>query len=172
MAGKKSRQMNLPLLIPLAGLLIELIAYLILRSYKVAISPSLGFFLVLIGGLLAYQVAMQIIQLIKVDKAVSKSEKAKALAESGQGLEAIKEWKKDLLILPRDQYLKTLDDVVSTYQKLDMPNGVKAAQELIKNSHEFFNMVNNAAKATPEVRQAWRVKSNSLRKMVQELPES
>jgi hypothetical protein len=115
---------------------------------------------------------MQIIQLIKVDKAVSKSEKAKALAESGQGLEAIKEWKKDLLILPRDQYLKTLDDVVSTYQKLDMPNGVKAAQELIKNSHEFFNMVNNAAKATPEVRQAWRVKSNSLRKMVQELPES
>lgn len=172
MAGKNNKKMNLPLLLPLAGLIIEIIAYLILRSYKVEISQSLAFFLVLIGGLLAYQIVMQIIQLVKVNAAVSKSEKVKALVDAGKGIEAIKEWKKNLLILPRDQYLETLDEVVNTYQKLDMPNGVKAAKDLIKNSHEFFDMVNNTEKATPEARQQWREKSNALRKMVQELPEA
>lgn len=172
MAGKKSRQMNLPLLLPIAGLVIEIIVYLILISYNVEISPSLMFFLLLIGGLLAYQVVLQIIQVIKINVAVNKSDNVKALVESGQGIEAIKVWKKNLLILPRDQYLETLNEVVNTYQKLDMPNGVKAAQDLIKNSHEFFDMVNNAEKATPEVRQEWRVKSNSLRQMVKDLPES
>jgi len=172
MAGKKSRNMNLPLLLPLGGLLIEVVVYLILRSYNIEISQSLLFFLVLIGGLLVYQVVMQIIQLVKVNVAVNKSEKVKALVDAGKGIEAIREWKKNLLVLPRDQYLETLDEVVNTYQKLEMPNGVKAAQDLIKNSHEFFEMVNSAEKATPETRQQWREKSNALRKMVQDLPEA
>lgn len=172
MAGKKSRNMNLPLLLPLGGLLIEVVVYLILRSYNIEISQSLLFFLVLIGGLLVYQVVMQIIQLVKVNVAVNKSEKVKALVDAGKGIEAIREWKNNLLVLPRDQYLETLDEVVNTYQKLEMPNGVKAAQDLIKNSHEFFEMVNSAEKATPETRQQWREKSNALRKMVQDLPEA
>ena len=172
MAGKKIRQMNLPLLLPIGGLIIEGIVFSILLSTNTPISPSLMFFLILIGGLLAYQIVLQIIQVIKVNVAVDKSKNVKDLVDSGKGLDAIKEWKKNLLILPRVQYLETLDNVVNTYQKLDMPNGVKAAQDLIKNSHEFFNMVNDADKATPEVRQQWRVKSNSLRKMVKDLPES
>lgn len=171
MAGSKSRNMNLPLLLPLGGLLIEAIVVLILRSYNVELSQSLTFFLLLIGALLAYQVILQIIQLVKVNVAVNKSEKVKALVDAGKGIEAIKEWKKNLLILPRDQYLETLDEVVNTYQKLEMPNGVKAAKDLIKNSHEFFDMINSAEKATPEARQQWREKSNALRKMVMDLPE-
>ena len=172
MAGNKSRQMNLPLLLPLAGLIVELIVFVILRSYNVTISPSMLFFFALIGLLLAYQIVLQIIQLVKVNMAVNKSQEVKAMVEAGNGLEAIKIWKKNLLVLPRNQYLQTLDDVVNTYQKLEMPKGVKAAQDLIKNSHEFFDMVNSAEKATPEIRQQWRVKSNELRKMVQDLPES
>jgi hypothetical protein len=172
MAGKKSRQMNLPLLLPLGGLIIEGIVYIVLISYNVKISQSLAFFLILIGGLLAYQVVMQVIQLVKVNVAISKSEKAKELVDSGNGIEAIKEWKKHLQILPRDQYLETLDEMVNAYQKLEMDDGVKAAKDLIKNSHEFFDMVNNAEKATPEARQQWREKSNALRNMVKELPES
>ena len=172
MAGNKSRQMNLPLLLPLAGLIVELIVFVILRSYNVTISPSMLFFFALIGLLLAYQIVLQIIQLVKVNMAVNKSQDVKAMVEAGNGLEAIKIWKKNLLVLPRNQYLQTLDDVVNTYQKLEMPKGVKAAQDLIKNSHEFFDMVNSAEKATPEIRQQWRVKSNELRKMVQDLPES
>jgi hypothetical protein len=115
---------------------------------------------------------MQVIQLVKVNVAISKSEKAKELVDSGNGIEAIKEWKKHLQILPRDQYLETLDEMVNAYQKLEMDDGVKAAKDLIKNSHEFFDMVNNAEKATPEARQQWREKSNALRNMVKELPES
>ena len=172
MAGNKSRQMNLPLLLPLAGLIVELIVFVILRSYNITISPSMLFFFALIGLLLAYQIVLQIIQLVKVNMAVNKSQDVKAMVEAGNGLEAIKIWKKNLLVLPRNQYLQTLDDVVNTYQKLEMPKGVKAAQDLIKNSHEFFDMVNSAEKATPEIRQQWRVKSNELRKMVQDLPES
>ena len=49
MAGNKSRQMNLPLLLPLAGLIVELIVFVILRSYNVTISPSMLFFFALIG---------------------------------------------------------------------------------------------------------------------------
>ena len=172
MAGNKSRQMNLPLLLPLAGLIVELIVFVILRSYNITISPSMLFFFALIGLLLAYQIVLQIIQLVKVNMAVNKSQDVKATVEAGNGLEAIKIWKKNLLVLPRNQYLQTLDDVVNTYQKLEMTKGVKAAQDLIKNSHEFFDMVNSAEKATPEIRQQWRVKSNELRKMVQDLPES
>ena len=94
MAGNKSRQMNLPLLLPLAGLIVELIVFVILRSYNVTISPSMLFFFALIGLLLAYQIVLQIIQLVKVNMAVNKSQDVKAMVEAGNGLEAIKIWKK------------------------------------------------------------------------------
>ena len=104
--------------------------------------------------------------------AVNKSQDVKAMVEAGNGLRQLKFGRRISWSSPRNQYLQTLDDVVNTYQKLEMPKGVKAAQDLIKNSHEFFDMVNSAEKATPEIRQQWRVKSNELRKMVQDLPES
>jgi hypothetical protein len=153
-------------------LAIEGIVYIILVSYNVEITQSLTLFLLLIAALLLYQVILQIIQLVKVNTAIKKSDDAKQWAESGREMDAIKEWKKQLLILPRDKYLEVLDEVVNTYQKLEMKNGVQKAQHLIKSSHEFFDMVNNAKKATPAVRQEWQEKSNDLRKMVKELPES
>jgi hypothetical protein len=172
MAGKNKNRINLPLLLPVAGLVIEGIVFLILVSYNVEISQSLTFFLLLIASLLLYQVVMQIIQLVKVNTAIKKSNDAKQWAESGREMDAIKEWKKQLLILPRDKYLEILDDVVNTYQKLEMKNGVQKAEHLIKSSHEFFDMINSAKKATPTARQEWQEKSNDLRKMVNELPEA
>jgi hypothetical protein len=171
MAGNRKRNVNLPLLLPVAGLIVEIVAILILRSYNVEFTQNLLLFLLLIGGLLLYQIIMQIIQLVKVYSAIKRSENAKALVESGKGLEAIKAWKKQLLILPRDQYLAVLDDVLNAYQTLEMKNGVQKTEHLIKSSHEFFELVNNTKKATPAARQEWQEKANALRKMVKELPE-
>ena len=171
MAGKNKNRINLPLLLPVAGLIIEGIVLLILVSYNVEISQSLTLFLLLIASLLLYQVVMQIIQLVKVNTAVKKSNDAKQWVESGREMDAIKEWKNQLLILPRDKYLENLDEAVNAYQKLGMQNGVQKTEHLIKSSHEFFDLVNNAKKATPAARQEWQDKSNALRKMVKELPE-
>ena len=172
MAGKNKRSVNFSLLLPVAGLIIEIIAILILKSYNVEFDQNLLFFLLLIGAILLYQIIMQIIQVVKVNLAVKKSADVKALVESGQGLEAIKAWKKELLILPRDQYLVVLDDVLNAYQTLDMKNGVQKTEHLIKKSNEFFDLVTNTKKPTPEAREEWQKQSIALRKMVKELPES
>ena len=171
MAGNKKNRINLPLLLPVGGLIIEGIAFAILMSYHVEISQSLSLFLILIASLLLYQVVMQVIQLVKVNIAVKKSGDAKQLIESGHGMDAIKEWKKQLLILPRDQYLQILDEVVNAYEKLGMQNGVQKTEHLIKNSHEFFALINSTKKATPAARKEWQEKAIALRKMVKELPE-
>jgi hypothetical protein len=172
MAGNNKRRVNLSLLLPVAGLVIEIIAILILRSYNVEFNQNLLFFLVLIGGILLYQIIMQIIQIVKVNLAIKKSADLKALVESGQGLEAIKAWKKELLILPKDPYLATLDDVLNTYQTLEMKNGVQKTERLIKKSKEFFALVENNKKPTPDDRKEWQTHSVALRKMVKDLPES
>ena len=172
MPAKNKRSVNLPLILPLAGLAIEIIAIIILLSYDVEFNQNLLFFLVLIAGLLLYQIIMQIIQLVKVNRAVKQAAEAKALVESGRGLEAIKAWKKQLLVLPRDQYLVVLDDVLNAYKTLEMKNGVQKTEHLIKKSNQFFDLVNDTKKATPEIRQEWQTQSIALRKMVKDLPES
>jgi hypothetical protein len=65
-----------------------------------------------------------------------------------------------------------LDDVLNAYKTLEMKNGVQKTEHLIKKSQEFFDMVNDTKKATPEIRQEWQTQSIALRKMVKDLPES
>jgi hypothetical protein len=170
MAKNKKRRLDLPLLLPIGLLLLEIIVFVVLILTGFEITQYLLYFFIILGVYLIYQIARQVITRWRVAKAVRKAEEAQKLADSDQPLEAISIWKKSLLQLPRDNYLETLDRMKTVYESLEMTPAVQQVEAILAKSREFFEMPRNYRQMSREDRDNWRNKALELRKMIDKLP--
>lgn len=172
MAERPKKQPNWPLLMPIGLLLLEIIVFAVMRLVNFEITQYLFYFFILLGLFLIYQIAKQLITLWRVKSAVKQLEATNQLAESGQAMAAIKQWKKLLMSLPRDKYLEVLALIEATYQKEDMPKAVQQVRLVHSESIEFFELAASTQRATAKDRQEWQNQAYELRNMIKALPES
>ncbi len=169
-AQKKKNDLNLPLLIPLGLLILEIIVVIVLLGTGYEISGFVLVLLIFLAVFLTYQAARQFWMRLQVKKGISGMQQAEDLMESGETLEAIKQWKKILLKLPRDKYLDVLTQMENAYKELDMEKAVQQVRAIQSESIEFFEMTKVATKFTSKDRRNWQSKAFELHKMVQALP--
>lgn len=171
MTEQKKRQPNLPLLMPVGLLILEIIVFLVMWLAGYEINQTLFFFFILLGLFLLYQIAKQLFSVLRVRSAVKGLENARARLEAGQPMAAIAEWKKLLLGLPRDKYLEVLALMEETYQNEDMPKAAQQVKQIHSESIAFFNTTQNVKKITAQERRDWQTKALELRSMIKALPE-
>ncbi|MDY6867258.1 MAG: hypothetical protein SVT56_05045 [Chloroflexota bacterium] len=169
-AQKKKTKINLPLLLPLGLLIIEIIVAIVLLGSGYEISGVVLTLLIFLAVFLIYQVSRQLWMRWQVKKGVAGMHKAEELIEAGEPLEAVKQWKKILLKLPRDKYLDVLTKMEMTYEDLDMGKAVQQVKAIQSESIDFFEMTKVADKFTSKDRRKWQTKAFQLHKMVQALP--
>lgn len=171
MAETKKNQPNWPMLLPIGLLVVEIIVVVALLALGYEITQYLFFFLILLALFLLYQIGKQLIMNRRLKKMISEIAAAKELAGSGQYLEAVKEWKRLLLMLPRETYLEALDQLEDSYTRLEMPQAVSQVRTIHSESIEFFSATENIQKMSMQDRQKLQKRSNQIRDMIRALPE-
>ncbi|MDY6873305.1 MAG: hypothetical protein SVR81_04975 [Chloroflexota bacterium] len=171
MAETKKNQPNWPMLLPIGLLVVEIIVVVALLALGYEITQYLFFFLILLALFLLYQIGKQLIMNRRLKKMISEIAAAKELAGSGQYLEAVKEWKRLLLMLPRETYLEALDQLEDSYTRLEMPQAVSQVRTIHSESIEFFSATENIRKMSMQDRQKLQKRSNQIRDMIRALPE-
>lgn len=171
MAETKKNQPNWPMLLPIGLLVVEIIVVVALLALGYEITQYLFFFLILLALFLLYQIGKQLIMNRRLKKMISEIAAAKELAGSGQYLEAVKEWKRLLLMLPRETYLEALDQLEDSYTRLEMPQAVSQVRTIHSESIEFFSATENIRKMSMQDRQKLQKRSNQIRDMIRVLPE-
>ena len=172
MSENNKTQPNWPLLLPIGLLVVEIIVVAVMRLAGFTISQYLFYFFIILGVYLIYQIGKQLIAQIRVRSALNKLAEAKQLADSGQSFEAIKEWKKLLLQLPREKYLEVLSLLEETFLQLEMPKAVQQTRNIQSESVEFFEATKQTQRVTNQDRQDWQMRANEIRNMINDLPET
>jgi len=170
MAEKNENEINLPLLLPLGLLILEMIVFIVLLGTGYDISGFVFIFLVFLGLFLIYQISRQLWVRWRIKKGIVGLKQAEELLEAGKPLEAIKQWKKILLNLPNEQYLDVLTQMENTYEFLKMDKAVQQVRAIQSESIEFFEMTKIAKSFTPKDRRKWQTKVFKLHNMIQALP--
>ncbi len=171
MTENKKSQPNWPLLLPIGLLIVEIIVVIIMRLTGFTISQYLFYFFILLGVYLLYQIGKQLFIQMRVRSVMKKFDEAKHLADSGQPFEAIKEWKKLLLQLPREKYLEVISMMEETYKKLEMSKAVQQTKNIHSELIEFFELTKQNQKPTNQDKQDWKLRVNEIRNMISDLPE-
>ncbi len=170
MAQNNKRNLDLPLLLPLGLLLVEIIVVVVFLVTGIEITQYLLYFFIILGIYLLYQLSRQLLIRFRVAQAKRRQQEAADLAESGQPMEALKIWKKSLLQLPKDQYLETLARMKSVYEEQEMIKGAQQVQAILAKSRAFFDMPRNFKEMTAEDRRNWQNEAFELRNMINKLP--
>jgi hypothetical protein len=170
MTDEQKNRINLPLLLPLGLLILEIIAVIVLLATGYEISGFVFYSLVFVAFFLISQISHQLWIAWQIKKGVDGIKRAEELLHDGKPLEAIKLWKKALLNLPRDKYLVVLTQMEKAYQSQEMDKAVQQIRAIQTESIEFFNMTEIAKSLTPKDRLRWRTKAFTLHKSIQALP--
>jgi hypothetical protein len=170
MDQNRKRNLDLPLLLPLGLLIVEIIAIIVLLAIGIEITQYLLYFFIILGIYLLYQLSRQLLIRYRVARARNQQQEAAELAESGQPMEALKIWKKSLLQLPKDQYLETLALMESVYEEQEMIKGAQQIKAILEKSRMFFDTPRNFKEMTAEDRRNWQNEAFELRNMINKLP--
>ncbi|MCB2210410.1 hypothetical protein KQH62_05910 [bacterium] len=171
MAKTDKNQTNWPLLLPVGLLVVEIIVVIVLLAMGYEITQYLFFFFVLLALFLLYQIGKQLVMNRRLKKMINEMVAAQELADSGQYLEAVKEWKRLLLLLPREAYLEVLNNLEDAYTQLEMPKAVSQVRTIHSESIEFFSATDEIQKMNMQERQELQKRSNQIRDMIRALPE-
>ena len=140
MTPNKEKSVNFSLFLPLALLILEIIAVILLVLTGYEITPFLMFFLILLGVFLLYQIGRQLIARWRINQAVTKIKEAQALADAGELLKAITLWKSLLLSLPEAHFFDVLNRMENAYEKVQMQEAVQQVRAIQSESPAFFEM--------------------------------
>jgi hypothetical protein len=171
MTESNRKQPNWPLLLPIGLLIVEITVVIVMLALNCTITQYLFFFLLLLALFLVYQIGKQLLMNRRLKKMVNEMVAAKELADSGKPMEAVKEWKKLLLALPREAYLEALNQLEDVYKQMEMPQAVKQVKTIHSESIEFFNATENIQRMSIQDRQNLQTRSNQIRDMIRALPE-
>jgi hypothetical protein len=171
MAETNEKQPNWPLLLPVGLLVIEIIVVVAMLVLGYEITQYLFFFFVLLALFLIYQIGKQLVMNRRLKKMVNEMVAAKELADSGQYFKAVKEWKRLLLLLPREAYLEVLNQLEDVYTQLEMPKAISQVRTIHSESIEFFSATENVQRMNMQDRQELQKRSNQIRDMIRALPE-
>jgi transcriptional regulator of acetoin/glycerol metabolism len=171
MTESNRKQPNWPLLLPIGLLIVEITVVIVMLALNYTITQYLFFFLLLLALFLVYQIGKQLLMNRRLKKMVNEMVAAKELADSGKPMEAVKEWKKLLLALPREAYLEALNQLEDVYKQMEMPQAVKQVKTIHSESIEFFNATENIQRMSIQDRQNLQTRSNQIRDMIRALPE-
>jgi hypothetical protein len=170
MSVEKNKTINLPLLLPLGLLILEIVAVIVLLGSGYEIPGLLFILLFFLGIFLIYQIYRQLWAKYQMKKAVTAMKNAQESVNAGKPMEAIEQWKRILPNLPREQYLDTLIKMERAYESQDMDNAVQQVRAVQSESIEFFEMSKVAQQFTPKDRRKWQAKAFKLQKMISALP--
>ena len=171
MRNKNKTSINWALLLPIALLLLEVIAVLVLITAGYEINQVLFFFLIFLAIFLVYQVFRQLSTIWRVKNAASHVKQAKAMIDSDQPVRAILLLKEALFSLPEVEYLSALKLMEQIYAKEDMDDAVAQTKAILSESLHLFEMKKKPQKFTQQDKNDWRVQADKLRTMIQGLPE-
>lgn len=170
MTQENKKQHNLSLLLPAGLLLLEIVAVIVLLASGYEITEFLLTFFILLGLFLLFQVARQLFTTWRVNRSFKRINAADEFAESGQPLEAIKIYKKNLLSLPKEKFLNVLFKMRRIYEEQNMVEAVQQVKAIHSESLEFFEMTKNRKRASYNDRRNWQARAIELRNMIKALP--
>ncbi len=170
MAEENKIQRNLSLILPLGLLVVEVIVVVVLLGSGYQITEFLFVFLILMGLFLIYQISLQLWLGRQLKKAMTGLEKAELLIESEKPLEAIEQWKRVLLSLPKEKYLDVLVKMEQAYESQNMVAANQQVRLIQSKSIEFFEMTSVAKNLSPDDRRKWQAEAVELKEMIRTLP--
>ncbi len=170
MAQNKKKRIDLPLLLPLGLLLVEIIAIVVLLVIGFEITQYLLYFFIILAVYLIYQISRQLLTRTRVMRAIRQKEEGERLAEAGESIQAIQIWKKSILQLPQEQYIDTLEKMAEVYGVLNMTAAVQQTKAILQESRTFFEAQVDYQKMNPKERREWQGKAYQLREMINKLP--
>jgi hypothetical protein len=171
MSDKPKSSPNWSLLMPVLLLLTECIAILVMRLMGYTITHNLLYFFIALGIFLIYRIGKYLIASWRVRNAIRQLNSVDKLIESGQPMEAIRQWKKLLLSLPQDKYLEVLSRMEKVYEQEEMPKAALEVKMVHSESIEFFEALSETNKNKLINRQDWQSRAIALRNMIRALPE-
>ena len=170
MTENNKKRLNLPFILPLLLLIVEIVVVLVLQGTGYEISDFSYVFLLFLGFFLIYQITRQFWMEWRIKKAMLGLKIAEELTAADKPMEAIKQWKAILLNLPEEYYLDTLSKIEEVYESQNMTKAVQQIKNIQSESIEFFELTRTAQRITLEKRGEWQSRVFELHKMIESLP--
>jgi hypothetical protein len=171
MVKEDKKQVDLSLILPFGLVLFEIITVVVMLALGYTISGFLAAFLVFLSVYLILQIVRQLLVRLQTKKAISGISKAAELVDSGQPMEAIKQWKKVIFNLPREEYVKALAKMEELYRAQDMTPAVQKTRDIRSMTFALINMRNGTQNMIFTKQRDFLSRVSALHKMIQDLPE-